>query len=471
MAEVIPIDYHVDGNAIFSKLYDLPYACWLDSGKPRSQLGRYDIISALPALRLVTQDNITTIHSANGAPCLSTADPLELLKQELTKLNLGETKANTIKPDTPALPFSGGAIGYFSYDLGRRYIYPKGCPTQPASSSPPAVFADMQVGIYHWAIVQDHHLQSAWLSYLPECCPDLLRTIQSRLASEAPQPPIEALQVASIQPIISQAEYAEKLQCIDDYILAGDCYQTNFTQCFQGRYTGKPYSAYQQLRQLMASPFSAYLQLDQQAVMSLSPERFLQVQGRRVTTEPIKGTTPRHANKAQDKKVAQALQQDQKNRAENLMIVDLLRNDLGRHCIPGSIAVDKLFDLQAFPNVHHLVSTISGQLDASSHSLDVFRDCFPGGSITGAPKKRAMEIIDELESGYRGIYCGSIGYINANGDMDTNIAIRTISCDGQQLYCWAGGGIVADSEADAEYQESLDKINALLQALRGQSGA
>lgn len=463
MAKIIPIDYQTDSHTIFLRVYNLPYACWLDSGKPYSQLGRYDIISAMPAVRLVTQGEMTLIdhYYPKKTTQVSKKDPLELIKQELSQLDPVE--------DT-SLPFSGGAIGYFSYDFGRRNIHPKHVQTKPASTSPPALFAEINIGIYHWAIIQDHQLQLAWFVYLPQCDPNIITTITSRLASTKPDPMpdplIEPLYVESLNPVINREKYLSQVKRIHEYILAGDCYQVNFTQCFQGNYTGKPYSAYQALRKRMASPFCAYLQFNQQAIMSLSPERFLQVKGKQVVTQPIKGTAPRHPNPTKDHELAQQLAKDSKNQAENLMIVDLLRNDLGRHCIPGTISVDELFALQAFPNVHHLVSTISGQLKQESHSLDLFRDCFPGGSITGAPKKRAMEIIDELESGYRGVYCGSIGYINTNGDMDTNIAIRTVSCDGQTLYCWGGGGIVADSQARAEYHESLNKINALLQVLQ-----
>ncbi|MGH1486143.1 MAG: aminodeoxychorismate synthase component I [Cellvibrionaceae bacterium] len=463
MPEIIPLRYEPDTESVFSKLRGLPYACWLDSGKPKSNYGRYDIISAAPALRLVTKNQTTEIrkyqHGSNTVELckISNADPLALLQKELQKLE--------INTDTPE-PFSGGAIGYFGYDLSRRYIRLTNPPvhTEDPSDLPP--FADMQVGIYHWALIQDHQLKTAWITTLPECDPKLLRDIKSRLDNRSPMTASPPFHTKTLTPVINKTHYIEQLERIHDYILAGDCYQVNFAQCFQGQYTGDPYSAYKQLRQQMASPFSAYLQLDSQTIMSLSPERFLHVQGDKVLTQPIKGTAPRDNNYKKDQKRANQLYNDDKNRAENLMIVDLLRNDLGQHCIPGSIKVDELFGLQSFPNVHHLVSSITGQLIEGSHSLDLLRDCFPGGSITGAPKKRAMEIIDELETGQRGVYCGSIGYINHNGDMDTNIAIRTVSCDDETLYCWGGGGIVADSKANEEYQESLDKIGTILENLR-----
>lgn len=464
MPEFTPLRYEPDTESVFSKLRGLPYACWLDSGKPESHYGRYDIISASPALSLVTQNQTTEIrhyhYGSNTAERykISKADPFYLLKQELQKL----------EPSADALgPFSGGAIGYFGYDLSRRYIK-LACSSAHSTTienlNHPPPFADMQVSIYHWALIQDHQEKTAWIANLPQCDPKLLSAVKERLQSGR-TPEATNFHAETLKPLIERTRYLEQLKRIHDYILAGDCYQVNFAQCFQGQYTGDPYSAYKQLRKRMASPFSAYLQLGSQAIMSLSPERFLQVQGSKVLTQPIKGTTPRANSDSEDKKRAMHLYNDAKNRAENVMIVDLLRNDLGQHCIPGSIKVDKLFGLQHFPNVHHLVSSITGQLAENHHSLDLLRDCFPGGSITGAPKKRAMEIIDELETGKRGIYCGSIGYINTNGDMDTNIAIRTVSCDKETLYCWGGGGIVADSKASDEYQESLDKIGTILSLL------
>jgi para-aminobenzoate synthetase component 1 len=184
-----------------------------------------------------------------------------------------------------------------------------------------------------------------------------------------------------------------------------------------------------------------------------------------VETSPIKGTRPRHADPQSDRRAAEELRASEKDRAENLMIVDLLRNDLGRSCVPGSIHVDRLFELQSFPTVHHLVSTVIGELASDRQSNDLLRDSFPGGSITGAPKRRAMEIIAELEPSPREVYCGSILYVSADGRMDSNIAIRTLLCGDGEIRCWAGGGIVADSLWEQEYQETFDKVGRLLETL------
>lgn len=469
MPTIRSIPYRPDSSLYFSQLEDLPFRCWLDSGRPDCQYSRYDIITALPVTRILTTQHHSEIieyhYSLSDTPGyrespaeISGKDPFQLLADAINKLS--KTKANSLPY---YLPFCGGALGYFAYDLGRRY---HGLDQHPKADS---VFADMNIGIYHWALVQDHHLQRAWLASLPECHPDILEYVAVRIDRNSTKaltnPKKTPLRVSSLHSTTDKADYLQKLNTIKDYLLAGDCYQVNLSQCFQGDYTGFPGSAYQQLRKAMASPFSACLNLGNQHILSLSPERFLQVRGRQVVTQPIKGTIRRHANKNADAKLAGKLQNSPKDRAENLMIVDLLRNDLGQHCVPGSIRVDQLFHLQSFPNVHHLVSRVSGVLKDGAHSTDLLRDCFPGGSITGAPKKRAMEIIDELESARRGVYCGSIGYINNNWDMDTNIAIRTVSFDGKTLYCHGGSGIVADSEPGEEYRETVDKVKKILETL------
>ncbi|MFT6388793.1 MAG: para-aminobenzoate synthetase component 1 [Cellvibrionaceae bacterium] len=469
MTTITAIPYKENSEALFNKIKDLSYACWLDSGKPESHYGRYDIISALPDVRLVTEGSETSIFRSTGdgfghiLASQHKSDPLTLLSQELNKLAQNKPIDN--------IPFSGGVIGYFGYDLNHHFHNDNSHTNKPKSSLP-----DMHIGIYHWAIIQDHERQKAFIVNLPECDKSIIPIVKQRLEQKYdPDHQTPPLKVKALTPSLDRDKYLTQIEKINEYILAGDCYQVNFAQCFQGPYHGDPYSAYSQLRKVMASPFSAYLSLNGQtadekgsskrAIMSLSPERFLRTRGSSVLTQPIKGTAVRNSLKSKDQQDAIELQESEKNRAENLMIVDLLRNDLGQHCIPGSIEVETLFGLQSFPNVHHLVSDIVGTLKDDANSIDLLRDCFPGGSITGAPKKRAMEIIEELENRSRGVYCGSIGYINHNGDMDTNIAIRTVSCDGESLYCWGGGGIVADSTPHDEYQESLDKINAILKVL------
>jgi para-aminobenzoate synthetase component 1 len=265
---------------------------------------------------------------------------------------------------------------------------------------------------------------------------------------------------------MDEVGYREAFSRIQLYIRAGDCYQVNLAQCFSSRYEGDPWQAYRRLRAVAAAPFSAFLELPgNDALLCLSPERFISLHGHHVETSPIKGTRPRHLDALADRLAAEELLASSKDRAENLMIVDLLRNDLGRNCLPGSIHVDKLFEVQTYPTVHHLVSTISGELRDDASALDLLRDSFPGGSITGAPKRRAMQIIAELEPTARHVYCGSVAYISADGRMDSNIAIRSLWCESGELRCWGGGGIVADSQWQQEYRETFDKVGKFLASL------
>ena len=254
-------------------------------------------------------------------------------------------------------------------------------------------------------------------------------------------------------------------QRVIDYILAGDCYQVNLTQRFTASCSGDPYTAFTRLQTIAKAPFAAFMEDENQAVMSFSPERFVQVKDRQVMTQPIKGTRPRSKDAATDLLNREDLESSLKDKAENLMIVDLLRNDLGRICETGSIKVSDLFETQSFTNVHHLVSTITGTLEEASDVFALLKAGFPGGSITGTPKIRAMEIINELESVMRSVYCGAFSWIDFSGNMDSNICIRTLVKEGEKIHCWGGGGVVADSIGEQEYQESLDKINLFMDAL------
>ena len=265
---------------------------------------------------------------------------------------------------------------------------------------------------------------------------------------------------------MTEESYGLAFATIKNYLKEGDCYQVNLAQRFVASCQGNPWAAYCQLRQINSAPFSGYLNVPGEQVLSSSPERFLKVSNGKVETKPIKGTRPRKECVQDNLQQIQDLQKSNKDRAENVMIVDLLRNDISKNCIPGSVKVPKLFDVESYATVHHLVSTVTGQLAKESHALDLLRSCFPGGSITGAPKIRAMEIIEELEPNRRGVYCGSIAYIGFDGNMDSNIAIRTLVHSDNTIRFWAGGGIVNDSVRDEEYQESFDKAAAMISLLQ-----
>jgi len=455
----IELPYQSDTSQRFEVLLDNaePWPVFLDSAHPHTKYGRYDIQAADPFLWIVTKSDLTTVTDRQGNTASSSEDPFVLLQ---TKLEPYQHQTHT------SLPFCGGAIGYFSYDLARRL---ENIPnlTEDAENMP-----EMAVALYDWAIITDHHEQRCWLaSYgLEQHTHDRWDELCTLLENPTPIKQWHFQVTGELRCNMNQQQYQQKFERIQSYILEGDCYQVNLAKRFDINAEGDPWAAYKLLRKNNSAPFSSFFATPDATILSSSPERLLQVKEDHVETKPIKGTRPRDlVNTQRDQALAKELQHSTKDRAENLMIVDLLRNDLGKVCVPGSISVPDPFALESFATVHHLVSTITGTLATQQNAVSLLRACFPGGSITGAPKLRAMEIIEELEPHRRGVYCGSIGYIGFDGNMDTNIAIRTLIFSSGLLRFWAGGGIVSDSELEAEYQEINDKaaaMFALLEQLR-----
>lgn len=447
--------YLADSTPYFEAIRTMPWPVFLDSNNAmQNSDNRYDIQTAAPFITLLTRGHNTLIKHQNKDSVLSNDDPFSLLQNCLHEL----------KPHHHTdLPFCGGALGYFSYDLGRRIE------NLPEYTLDAEHIPDMVVGIYDWAIVTDHQLQRCWLaSYgLNHETKDQWAALVSQLTADNTTKQADSFRVTSeLRSNLDHDAYEQAFNKIQHYIHEGDCYQVNLAKRFEIDAEGDPWFAYQLLRKQSPAPFSSFFSTPYVTVLSSSPERLLKVKHQQVETKPIKGTRPRDLNDPiRDKSLADELQLSLKDRAENLMIVDLLRNDLGKVCVPGSIKVSKPFALESFATVHHLVSTITGTLADNHNAVSVLRACFPGGSITGAPKLRAMEIIEELEPHRRGIYCGSIAYIGFDGKMDSNIAIRTLMYSHNLLRFWAGGGIVADSTVDAEYQEILDKAAAILRLL------
>jgi para-aminobenzoate synthetase component 1 len=436
----------------FRTLATLPWAMWLDSAAADATV-RYDILVADPYVTLRTRGAVTEIARPGEAPRESRRPPFELVREQLGDVAEG----------APGLPFSGGAVGYFGYDLGRQL---ERIPTIAAAD---IAMPDLAIGLYDWAVVIDHAARRTWLvgNGRSERTFAAWSELSARLRSEpAPEPPAFRVRARPVSNLGRDA-YAAAFRAVQDHIRRGDCYQVNLTQRFEAEAEGDAWHAYVRLRDINPAPFAAYLDLPDGKVVCSSPERFLRLRDGRVETKPIKGTRPRSQDPARDRALAEELRASAKDRAENVMIVDLLRNDLGKCCVPGSVRASKLFDIESFASVHQLVSTVEGRLAPGKHALDLVAACFPGGSITGAPKVAAMKIIEELEPQRRSVYCGSIGYIGFDGNMDTNIAIRTLVQQGGRVYTWAGGGVVADSNVDAEYQESLDKAAAMLAVMDG----
>jgi para-aminobenzoate synthetase component 1 len=448
---------------IFGHFSHKPWAMFLDSANSQHQDGRFDILVADPIATVTCQGKNSQLwQKQTDTTVVSERNPIELIQ---TLLDQHMPKEQLDMADNSHLPFLVGAMGLFGYDLGKRFE------DLPDKNNDNYSAPDMAVGIYSWSLIKDNHTQEIYLCYLDNFAHPSTLDIQNVANKKAQCADFDL--TSHWQANMTQQEYIDKLGKISDYLQAGDCYQINLAQRFSATYTGDEWQAYTALREANQAPFSAFIRLDKSAILSISPERFLSVDRQKtVQTKPIKGTRPRQDDPVQDKKQIELLLTAEKDQAENLMIVDLLRNDLSKHCLPNTVRVPELFKIESFAAVHHLVSTVVGKLKPNSEPLDLLQGAFPGGSITGAPKIRAMQIIDELEPNNRNIYCGSIGYLGILGDMDTNICIRTLLCDptktNKTIHCWAGGGIVLDSEPNDEYQESLDKVSKILPVLSRQ---
>ncbi|AIN47373.1 aminodeoxychorismate synthase component I [Candidatus Palibaumannia cicadellinicola] len=437
---------------IFTPLSTQPWSMLLHSSDSNHSDSCFDIIVAKPVVTLVTKNGITEI--CRGTDCkFSDIDPFILVKQQLEQMNI-ITKTNK------QLPFQGGALGLFGYDLAR-YIE-----NLPNLAERDLHLPDMAVGLYDWAIIADHHRRK--LTLVSHKDP---QTILANLVDTAPQPTAMFRLHTQWESNMTRADYGKKFRQIQQHLQAGDCYQVCLSQRFSATCSGDEWSAFRYLVTYNRAPFSAFIRLPEQAtVLSLSPELFLRLRGNVIESRPIKGTLPRIMNSSsptcsRDKLERIRLATSAKDCAENLMIVDLLRNDIGRVALPGSVRVPSLFAIETFPAVYHMVSTITAKLSPHHSACDLLRACFPGGSIIGAPKVRAMKIIEQLEPHCRNAWCGSIGYFSYCGTMDMNIAIRTLIIDQNQIYCSVGGGIVADSNEEAEYKETLAKAATLLPLL------
>ena len=432
---------------VFAHFSHLPYAILLDSANSNHINSRFDIVAIEPQSTLEVKNNKSFLNNIE-----SSDNCFEIMNNELS--HLAKTKADY------DLPFNGGWLGYFGYDLGRTI---ENIPTHAIED---INLPQMAIGLYLDALIYDKQQQS-WF-YVSQPNTDRLALYEQYLNTHAnSQVNTQSFALNSDwQSNMSETEYAAKFAQIEEYLKSGDCYQINLAQRFNAQFEGSPWAAYIKLREANKAPFSSFINHPQGAILSISPERFISVNNNVVETKPIKGTLPRKADALEDQRQAQILAASAKDRAENVMIVDLLRNDLGKVAKPGSVHVPSLFAIESFPAVHHLVSTVTSELDEGKTAVDQLKAAFPGGSITGAPKIRAMEIIEELEPHRRSIYCGSIGYLSACGNMDTSITIRTLVCHKAQIYCWAGGGIVADSKVELEYQETYDKVNKILPLLK-----
>jgi para-aminobenzoate synthetase component I len=468
-----------DPERCCEQLAGMPYRLFLDSAVRGVRLGRYSYVMADPVVVVRTRGDGHALGAVRQLLAPYRTDAIDGLP-----------------------PFQGGAAGYLAYDWGLSLE------RLPSPRFDDLGLDDVVIGLYDWVLAWDHVANKTWListglAAAPEAraaraaeraaqVKAVLERGRSRgeplvspvAAGEPEGSPLRTGSAPSfpvdggwwtdlaLRSSFTRPDYLRAVARVREYIYAGDIFQANLSQRFEAPFAQDPWTFYRTLRRVNPAPFGAFFDVPGAPVLSTSPERFLRVSAAgHVETRPIKGTRARGMGPEHDAALGQALTESAKDRAENLMIVDLMRNDLSRVCAPGTVRASELFALERYATVHHLVSTVVGDLAPGFDAFDLLRAAFPGGSITGAPKLRAMEIIAELEPSRRGVYCGSLGYWSTTGEMDTSIAIRTAVVRDGRIYFSAGGGIVTDSDPEQEYQETLDKVRALIDALAGRAAA
>lgn len=450
----------IDPAAAAARLRRLDGFVWLDSNSQPGRMSRHSYMSARPRATLRAQGRRWTITARDGGVLEEDANPWDALAQ------WARPRSSATAPGLP--PFQGGMIGYLGYDLGRHLE------AIPDINVPEPGLPDLALGVYGWVLAFDHVTGEAWLMAHHDdgeqaAIENELDLVEGVLAG--PCAPAGAFRLA--RPPVSRTPRAEYLAAVEralHHIEAGDIYQVNLSHRLESEWHGDPFALYSALRQAAPAPYSAYLDFGETKLLSASPERFLRLEAGQVETRPIKGTRPRNPDPRIDRELAAELLASEKDRAENLMIVDLLRNDLGRVCRIGSVAVPEMFALEGFSNVWHLVSTVTGNLRPGLGPADLLRAGFPGGSVTGCPKIRAMQIIEEMEPVRRGPYCGAIVAIGMDGFMESSIVIRTVVLHREQLWLQVGGAVVADSDPAAEHDETMAKALSALRALAAASG-
>jgi len=444
---IAEIPYIKDSSFYYEKIRHLKWPVFLDSSYQKdmaqSEIARYDIIAADPFIRVTTDKSGTFVEDEAGRK-LQDNIPLKIIEEIMEKYSI----------QNQTLPFMGGAIGYLSYNLKNN--------TKNNSLVP-----KMIIGIYDWAVVIDHFSAKAWLiqndfDKNPSYCWDSLQELFNKTVKNTDE---GFMITGDVNANLNFLSYNKKFIKVSRYIKEGDCYQVNLSQKYKVPTSGDSWKFYKKFRGINKSPYMAYLSYDDFEIMSGSPEQFIQSRNKNITTRPIKGTRARDNDPVKDKANLKELSVSLKDQAENLMIVDLLRNDLAMNCELGSVKVDELFAVESYPNVHHLVSSITATLKNDTNNYKLLNDAFPGGSITGTPKKRAIEIIDELEEHSRDVYCGSVVYFSFNQMMDSNIAIRSMIHQNHTLHFYSGGGLTVDSNASSEYQEIKDKAQNIINTI------
>lgn len=449
LADIYLLDTHLSAYELLTVFKHEKEVVFLDSSKEHEKWGRYSYIVYNPFMTFRYKNGLYEIDGEKYKGC-----PFERLNKILNQYKV---------INTSEFPFVGGGIGYFSYDLARDLE------KLPDISDETVDIPSCYFNFYDQVIIYDHQQNKAYVSFI-NILGDSKRRLEeliNKINAYIPKAFKRNKQVDNINFIspFTRVSYMATVEQMRQFIKDGHIYIANLTHTFTAEIKKDPITIYEKLRKINPAPFSAYMQLDGFHILSSSPERFLNIQEGHVETRPIKGTRPRGNNKEEDEKNKKALLESEKDKAELLMVVDLERNDLSKVCKPYTVKVEGLFDLETYATVYHLVATVRGELRAGITAVDCIKACFPGGSITGTPKVRAMEIIEELEPTKRNIYTGCIGYLGFDGNADMNIVIRTILVKDKKAYIGVGGGITWESDCDEEYQETLDKAKALFESV------
>lgn len=454
------IESDIPPHILFKDLGNSPYSFFLDSVMGREKLGRFSFLGCEPFLVFKSKRDSVTLEWNDGRKESLKSDPFLALKELFRRFTIFRAPA----PEYD-IPFISGGVGYFGYDM-KDFIE-----KLPDIARDDLSLPDCAIGFYDTVLVFDHLKEKSYLAGVEfkDIRTDAKLKIKAALFSKnrdryqiasAPSAPS-----SEMRSNFTKAGYMKTVEEAKEYIKKGDIYQVNLSQRFEADLNNEPYELYLKLREASPAPFASYLNFGDVIIISSSPERFLMKAGSYIETRPIKGTSPRSSDRLTDEFNEILLKESYKDRAEHIMIVDLERNDLGRICEYGSVKPAEFILLERYSTVFHLVSTVSGRLKVGVGPVDCLTAAFPGGSITGAPKVRSMEIIEELEPVKRSIYTGAIGYISFDGNMDTSIVIRTIIIKDKKLFFSVGGGIVFDSDPEREYRETLDKAKGIMQAI------
>lgn len=454
--------------AIYERFRMFPYSFFLDSSLASEGQGRYSYIGASP-FAILRSKGKEVIFSKGGKTIILESSPLKALLKIMQQYK--------VKPYPDCVPFLGGAVGYFSYDFGRTLE------KLPSNSVDDLDWPDIELGFYDSLIAIDHHTKRVFAiavnhSENSEVQAKAKLNEISALTQEAKTTSVQILKSKQerntdgmIECTFDRNSYCKAVEKVKEHILKGDVYILNLSKRFSLPFKGDTFRLYKILRTLNPAPFSAYLEFGKHCILCSSPEHFLEVKEGFVKTRPIKGTRPRGKNEEEDRLFMEELRSDPKEQAELAMVIDIERNDLGRVCKPGSVQVKDLYKLEPYSTVFQMVATVVGELEANREVVDLMAAVFPGGSVTGAPKIRAMEIIDQLEPVRRALYTGSIGCLGFNGYSSLNIAIRSIFIKNEKAYLSTGGGITIDSDPEAEFEETEQKARALLEALKQSVGS